>query len=136
MSAQLPNALDSERAVLGAIILSPSLYADVAGIVHMRNAFPALLAELRAARAELDRWRHGRPIEGDHVCPDSLALTEARGRIAAEVARFAASAEGQKYASDQGTDLAASTPEQLTAHIRTEITKWDKVVRDAGVKLE
>lgn len=26
---------------------------------------------------ELERWRHGVPIEGDFVCPDSLAMTEA-----------------------------------------------------------
>ena len=45
----------------------------------------ALAAESRAERAEVslaaaereqDRWRHGVPIEGDYVCPDSLALTE------------------------------------------------------------
>ena len=82
------------------------LDADVAGIVHMRNAFPALLAELRAARAELDRWRHGRPIEGDHVCPDSLALTEARGRIAALVAAL-----------DEAADIAARGERACLDHI-------------------
>lgn len=35
--------------------------------------------ELAASQRESDRWRHGVPVEGDFVCPDSLradALSE------------------------------------------------------------
>lgn len=32
-------------------------------------------AALQGAERERDRWRHGVPIEGDYVCPDSLELT-------------------------------------------------------------
>lgn len=35
-------------------------------------------ADLAAANRELERWRHGVTVEGDFVCPDSVALTEAR----------------------------------------------------------
>ena len=35
-----------------------------------------------AAVREADRWRHGVPIEGDYVCPDSLALEAARAESA------------------------------------------------------
>lgn len=40
---------------------------------------------------ELERWRHGVTVEGDFVCPDSVALAEAMKRIAAleKVAAFA-----------------------------------------------
>jgi hypothetical protein len=34
-------------------------------------------AERDAALRELERWRHNLTIEGDSVCPDSLAMTEA-----------------------------------------------------------
>ena len=38
--------------------------------------------ELDATKAELERWRHGRQVEGDYVCPDSLALGAAKARLA------------------------------------------------------
>jgi hypothetical protein len=34
-----------------------------------------------AAEREADRLRHNVPVDGDFVCPDSLALTEARAEI-------------------------------------------------------
>jgi hypothetical protein len=47
-------------------------------------------AEIAAANRELERWRHGQPIEGDYVCPDSLRVhalqkqcNEARAEAAA-----------------------------------------------------
>lgn len=46
----------------------------------------ALLDALDAAEREADRWRHGVPIEGDYVCPTSLALDQAR----ADFIRYAA----------------------------------------------
>jgi hypothetical protein len=46
-------------------------------IVELR----ALRAELAAANRELERHRHGNTIEGDDVCPDSLALTAARSDL-------------------------------------------------------
>ncbi len=36
----------------------------------------------------------------------------------------------------EGSTVVAGTPEQLTAHIRGEIMKWEKVVRQANIKLE
>ena len=34
-------------------------------------------AELEAAARELERWRHGAPIEGDYVCPNALRADNA-----------------------------------------------------------
>jgi hypothetical protein len=36
----------------------------------------------RELEAELERWKHGKQIEGDYVCPDSLALHEAQTQVA------------------------------------------------------
>jgi len=63
--------------------------ADAALIAAMRNALPALIAELRATRAalaaserEADRLRHGVEIEGDAVCPNEWAAGELREALA------------------------------------------------------
>ena len=42
-----------------------------------------LTRQLADANRELERWRHGVTIEGDFVCPDSLALSEARAELRA-----------------------------------------------------
>ncbi len=34
--------------------------------------------EVTALERELERWRHGQPIEGDYVCPYELAFIELR----------------------------------------------------------
>jgi len=42
----------------------------------------SLRSALAASERECDRWRHGVPVEGDYVCPDSLALAETRAALA------------------------------------------------------
>ena len=37
---------------------------------------------------------------------------------------------------DQGIETAPSTPEQFAAYIKSETTKWTKVIKSAGVKVE
>ena len=36
----------------------------------------------------------------------------------------------------QGAEPVGSDPEQLVAAVRSHTTKWEKVIRDAGVKIE
>jgi tripartite-type tricarboxylate transporter receptor subunit TctC len=36
----------------------------------------------------------------------------------------------------EGSTVVASTPEQLTAHLKQEIAKWDKVVKQANIRLD
>ncbi len=36
----------------------------------------------------------------------------------------------------EGSSVVASTPEGLTAHLRSEIAKWEKVTRAAGIRLD
>lgn len=47
----------------------------------LARAVISLLDQLSSSTRELERWRHGVPIEGDYVCPDSLELTETKRRL-------------------------------------------------------
>lgn len=42
----------------------------------------------------------------------------------------------RKRLEDQGIDVAPSTPEQFTAHVKSEIAKWTKVVRDTKLEAD
>ena len=63
------------------------LAARTADTIHERHialtAIADLTRQLAEANRELERWRHGVTIEGDFVCPDSLALSEARAELRA-----------------------------------------------------
>lgn len=43
------------------------------------------------------------------------------------------SADMQQKLGDQGIDIASSSPEQFLAYVKTEMVKWAKVVKDAGL---
>jgi tripartite-type tricarboxylate transporter receptor subunit TctC len=43
------------------------------------------------------------------------------------------SAEMQQKLGDQGIDITPSSPAQFEAYVKTEMTKWAKVVKDAGL---
>ena len=36
----------------------------------------------------------------------------------------------------QGADILATSPEQYATYIKNEITRWTKVVKDSGAKLD
>ena len=61
------------------------------------------------------------------------AIVSALNRIATEAMRDAAVKE--KLAS-QGAELIGDTPEHFRGFIATEIEKWAKVIKDAGVATE
>jgi tripartite-type tricarboxylate transporter receptor subunit TctC len=44
--------------------------------------------------------------------------------------------EVQKQLGDQGLDLTPSSPEEFRATLKSEMTKWASVIKEAGVKLE
>lgn len=56
-------------------------------------------------------------------------------KLSSEVARMARNNESRRYFADQGVDLVGSTPEEFSAFIAKDVAKWEKMVRDAGIKL-
>jgi tripartite-type tricarboxylate transporter receptor subunit TctC len=42
----------------------------------------------------------------------------------------------RRQLADQGYEPAGTSPEQFAAFIRTEIVKWSKVVKAAGIAIE
>jgi len=57
-------------------------------------------------------------------------------RINAEMKRAVANAEFSKFIESIGLVPASSTPQELGELVRTELTRWAKVIRDAGIRVE
>jgi tripartite-type tricarboxylate transporter receptor subunit TctC len=55
-------------------------------------------------------------------------------RLAAEMARFAASAEAQKYAAEQDSELTSSTPEQLRSLVESQTKLWLDTAAAVGLQ--
>lgn len=61
---------------------------------------------------------------------------ELAGKLSAEVARIVRVAEIREKLIVQGADPVGNSPQAFGDYIRAEATKWEKVVRAAGLKLE
>jgi tripartite-type tricarboxylate transporter receptor subunit TctC len=57
-------------------------------------------------------------------------------KLNAEVLKILAMADVRERFLAQGVEPLGSTPEQFGEHIKAQMAKWDKVVRDAGVQAE
>lgn len=57
-------------------------------------------------------------------------------KLSAEVARVAHNAEVRQRFGQQAVELIGSTPEEFAAFIKADIAKWDKVIREAGIKAD
>ncbi len=55
-------------------------------------------------------------------------------RVNRELAVIAKNPEARERAAAQGTDLVSGTPEAFAAHIKSQIAKWAKVVKAAGIQ--
>jgi tripartite-type tricarboxylate transporter receptor subunit TctC len=53
-----------------------------------------------------------------------------------EIVALLQAADVKERLAKEGSTVAASTPEELTRHLRTEISKWEKVTRSAGIRLD
>lgn len=56
-------------------------------------------------------------------------------RLADEVIKLARNTESKRHFAEQGVELVGSTPEDYAGFIRQDIAKWEKVVREAGIRL-
>jgi len=75
---------------------------------------------------ELLTW-HGVMVPG--ATPRDIVL-----RLNTEVRRLLAQADSQRRFADLGMTSEGSTPEALDATIKSEIVKWAKVIKDAGIQ--
>ena len=57
-------------------------------------------------------------------------------KLAAETARILKLADVSRRISELGAEPIGSTPERFAAHIKSEIARWAKVIRDANVELQ
>jgi tripartite-type tricarboxylate transporter receptor subunit TctC len=57
-------------------------------------------------------------------------------RLNADIVRILAQPEVKERVSGLGFDIVASSPDQFSAQIRSEIEKWGKVVKAAGIKAD
>jgi tripartite-type tricarboxylate transporter receptor subunit TctC len=57
-------------------------------------------------------------------------------KLSVETARILQMPDVKARLAEQGAEPIGSTPEQFSAHIKTEIAKWAKVIKDAHVELQ
>ena len=57
-------------------------------------------------------------------------------RLNTEINKALQTPELQKKLSDQGADVAGSTPEQFANVVRDEMARWGKVVKESGAKID
>jgi tripartite-type tricarboxylate transporter receptor subunit TctC len=57
-------------------------------------------------------------------------------KLSAETQRIVQLADVKPRLAEQGAEPVGSTPEQFSAHIKSEIAKWGKVIKDANVELQ
>jgi len=69
------------------------------------------------------------------ICSPKLARP-LEAKINADLIKVLASDALKKRLDDQGIDVQSSTPEELVTHVRAEIVKWTKVVKEANLAAE
>jgi tripartite-type tricarboxylate transporter receptor subunit TctC len=57
-------------------------------------------------------------------------------KLNAEIVKAMAAPETRQRIEGYGYQIVGSTPEQLDAHVRSEIARWGKVIKDSGAKFE
>ncbi len=62
--------------------------------------------------------------------------SEVIARLNTEVRKALASADVRAKLAAQGTDILGSTPEEYAAYIRSELTRWSRLVKETGAKAD
>ena len=58
------------------------------------------------------------------------------GRLNGEIVKVLNSAEVKERFGKQGVEVRTSTPEQFSTFLRSEVDRWGKVIREAGIKAD
>jgi tripartite-type tricarboxylate transporter receptor subunit TctC len=56
--------------------------------------------------------------------------------LSREIAALLQAPDVKQRLATEGSMVVASTPEELTEHLRREVTKWDRLVKEANIRLE
>ena len=70
------------------------------------------------------------------LCTQSKVPQSVITKINTDLNKLLAGGPLRKRLEDQGVDVTPTTPEAFTAHVKSEIEKWTKVVRDAKLEAE
>jgi tripartite-type tricarboxylate transporter receptor subunit TctC len=57
-------------------------------------------------------------------------------KLNAEITRALANAEFRKHVESLGMEPAGGTPQELGKWVRSELARWTKAVRDAGIQVQ
>ncbi len=70
------------------------------------------------------------------LCTQSKVPQSVIAKINTDLNKLLAGGPLRKRLEDQGVDVTPTTPEAFAAHVKSEIEKWTKVVRDAKLEAE
>src|SRR5688572_22115072 len=68
------------------------------------------------------------------ICTQSAVPKPILAKLAADLNRVLSSPELRKRLEDQGIEVAAASPQEFVAHVKSETAKWARVVKDAGLR--
>jgi tripartite-type tricarboxylate transporter receptor subunit TctC len=57
-------------------------------------------------------------------------------RLNQEIVRFLRTAEAKERFFNAGVEVVGSTPEELAATMRSDVARWSKVIKEAGIKAD
>ena len=70
------------------------------------------------------------------VCAPAGTPKEIVARLNAEITKIARTPEARAWFQEQGGEPITESPEQFAAYIKAEITRWGKIIREAGIKAD
>lgn len=96
-------------------------------LMRLRAENERLLRRIETQSREIERWRHGAPIEGDFVCPHELELTAAKSTLeSCNRARKAAEAENLAIAAREREECAEIAKDYAIRKWSEPRTEYDR----------
>jgi len=98
------------------------------------NIDPKSVLALTAALAGIS-VAHAASVEVDKLLSSRPHYRPLVDKLSTAIAEAVKSPETAQRLSGEGSTPVGSTPDQFSAHIKNEIAKWRKLVKDAGLVL-